>query len=115
MTSVLAISGSRLAAASAGAGTSGNRPTRPPRAREDPAHHGVRDRIAAPWTGRRRREDRADDAPPAVDHRAAGVARAHHPAQRDELPLDRPAAVGVLRHGRPPAPHPPPPPVVGPV
>ena len=53
---------------------------------------------AAPRTARRGGEDRRHDAPAAVHHRPAGVAGAHHPAQRGQPPLHRPAAVGVGGH-----------------
>src|SRR3954462_5288827 len=85
MTSVLAISRRRLAAASAGAGTCGDRLAR---AREHPPHDGVGDPVAAPRARRGGGEDRRHDPPSAVDHRAAGVARAHYSAQGDEAPLD---------------------------
>ena len=63
-------------------------------------HDRVRDAVSAARAARGGGEDRRHDAAAAVDHRPAGVARAHDPAQRDDQALHRPAAVGVLGHGR---------------
>ena len=60
------------------------------------AHDRVRHAVAAARAARGRGEDRRHDAAGAVDHRAAGVARAHGAAQRGDRAPHRAAAVGVL-------------------
>src|SRR3954469_3926694 len=66
------------------------------RARERLADEVVGDRIAAAGAAGGGGEDRRDDAAGTVDHRAAGVARAHDAAQRRDPAPDRAAAVRVL-------------------